>query len=221
MTPHAFHTDPAAVPLSSARPLLIVDADEVLLRFADGFDRFLRLQGLYLDFVSYRLHGNVKRIGDGAALLDIEVTALIEDFRGELDTLEAAEDAAAVIKALEPQLDVVVLSNITPSQAPARRRNLDGLSFTFPLLANSGSKGTAVKRLAQRAGRPVFFMDDIGQHLTSAAEVAPDVWRIHFVADERLKPLMPTSPHAHFRAHTWRDAETFIRRQIEANVRTS
>jgi len=212
---HAFYTDPATVPLSRARPLLIVDADEVLLRFADGFDRFLRLRGLHLDFVSYRLHGNVKRIDDEIAALDIEVTALLEEFRADLDTLEAAEDAVEVMQTLRPLLDVVVLSNIVPSQAAARRRNLDALGFDFPLLVNSGSKGAAVKVLAQRAGRPVFFMDDIGQHHASVAELAPDVRRIHFVADERLKPLMPTSPHAHHRAHTWRDAEALIRTHMK------
>jgi hypothetical protein len=103
-----------------------------------------------------------------------------------------------------------VLSNVVPAQAPARRRNLDALGLDFPLLVNSGSKGAAVKVLAQRAGRPVFFMDDIGQHHASVAELAPDVRRIHFVADDRLKPSMPTSPQAHHRAHTWRDAEALI-----------
>ena len=56
-----FYIDAATVPLRSRRPLLIVDADEVLLRFADGFDRFLRQRELFLDLTSYRLHGNVKR----------------------------------------------------------------------------------------------------------------------------------------------------------------
>jgi len=212
---HAFYTDAATVPLSRERPLLIVDADEVLLRFADGFDRFLRLRGLYLDFASYRLHGNVKRIDNQIAALDIEVTALLEEFRADLDTLEAAEDAVAVMQALRPLLDVVVLSNVVPAQAPARRRNFDTLGLDFPLLVNSGSKGAAVKVLAQRAGTPVFFIDDIGQHHASVAELAPDVRRIHFVADERLKRFMPTSPHAHHRAHTWRDAETLIRAHLK------
>jgi len=36
------------------------------------------------------------------------------------------------------------------------------------------------------------------------------------VADERLKPLMPTSPHAHIRADNWRDAEAFIREKISS-----
>ena len=65
------------MPLDAGRPLLITDADEVLLRFAAGFDRFLRQREHYLDLVSYRLHGNVKRIAGGEAILDIEATALL------------------------------------------------------------------------------------------------------------------------------------------------
>lgn len=210
----AFYIDAATVPLSAARPLLIVDADEVLLRFAEGFDRFLRARDFYLDLVSYRLHGNVKRIAGGEAILDIEVTALLDEFRTELDWLAAVEQAQDVLAALGDRLDIVVLSNVTPAQAPARLRNLAALGFHFPLLVNAGAKGAAVKTLARRAGGPVFFVDDIPQHLASAAESAPDVFRIHLIGDERLKPLLPPSPHAHLRADTWRDADAFIRARL-------
>ena len=76
-----FHTDPATVPISLTRPLLIIDADEVLLLFADGFDKFLAPHGYYLDFSSYRLFGNVRRKDDNAALSDEQVTKLLDEFR--------------------------------------------------------------------------------------------------------------------------------------------
>ncbi|HEY2071388.1 MAG TPA: hypothetical protein VGG48_17655 [Rhizomicrobium sp.] len=205
-----FYTDAATVPLRAGRPLLIVDADEVLLRFAEGLDRFLRKREFYLDLVSYRLHGNVKRLSDQTALLDIEVTALLDEFRAELDWLDAVQDAQAVLAALSADMSVVVLSNVPPAQAPARLRNFATLGFDFPLLVNSGPKGAAVRTLAKRAGGIAFFVDDIPQHLASAEEAAPEVFRIHLIGDERLKPLLPVTPHAHLRAETWRDAERFI-----------
>ena len=61
MTANTFHIDAATVPLAAGRPLLLVDADEVLLAFARGFDEFLAGHDCYLDLVSYRLHGNVRR----------------------------------------------------------------------------------------------------------------------------------------------------------------
>src|SRR5580692_4876195 len=102
----AFHIDAAAVPLIAGRPLLIVDADEVLLQFADGFDRFLRRRGLFLDLVSYRLHGNVKRVDDGIAVLDVEVTSLLDDFRADLDSLEAVEGVTVILAELEALLQI-------------------------------------------------------------------------------------------------------------------
>ena len=213
-----FHTAPQTVPISPDRPLLIVDADEVLLRFAEGLDRFLAARDLYLDLTTYRLHGNVKRRDDDSALIDIEVTALLEEFRGDLDSLEAVEHASEVLQQLRPLVQIVVLSNVSAAQAPARLRNFATLGFDFPLLVNSGPKGPSVQALAKRGGRPTFFVDDIPQHLTSAAEHDPEVLRIHLIGDDRLKPLLPPAEHAHLRADTWREAGEFIRAQIAAGA---
>jgi FMN phosphatase YigB (HAD superfamily) len=213
-----FHLQAATVRVMPDRPLLIVDADEVLLRFVDGFDQFLRQRGLFLDLSSYRLHGNVKWLDTGAAALDVEVTSLLDEFRSELDSLKAVDGAPEILSGLGSLLDIVVLSNITPEQAQPRLRNLAALGFDFPLLVNAGAKGPAVKALARRAGEPVFFVDDIPQHLASAAEVAPDVFRIHLVGDERLRGLLPPCADAHLRADTWREADAFIRRHLAVEL---
>jgi hypothetical protein len=196
--------------LKAGRPLLIVDADEVLLRFVEGFDRFLDRQGLFLDLTAYRLHGNVKRRDDLTPILDVEVTALLDDFRRDLDWLEHVEGARDSLNALSRKLDIVVLTNISPAQADARRRNLEGFGLDLPVVANSGLKGESVKALAARAGRPSFFVDDIPHNLASAAQHAPDVTRIHLIGDERLKPLLPAAETAHYRAEGWKDAQAFI-----------
>lgn len=211
----SYYTDAATVSVRTGRPLLVVDADEVILAFARGFDRFLDVRGLYLDLVSYRLHGNVRRRDDRTAILDIEVTGLLDEFREELDWLEPVEGACEAIAALRWEMDVVVISNISAAQAPARLRNLSSLGLSLPLLANAGPKGPAVKILAKRAGAPAFFVDDIPMHHASVAECAPEVFRIHFVGDERLAPLLPPSPHAHARTDKWTDAEALIRSRLK------
>ena len=210
----AFHTHPSTVPLDAAKPLLIVDADEVILRFAEGLDRFLAERELFLDLTTYRLHGNVRRKDDRTAILDVEVTALLDEFRTELDWLDLVQDAGAVLQALSPLMNIVVLSNVSEAQAPARLRNFEKLGLPFPLIANSGPKGPFVKALAARTKGPVFFIDDIPTHHQSVAEGSPHVFRIHLIGDERLKPLLPVTPHAHLRAETWRDAEAFIRKKL-------
>jgi len=210
-----FHTDAATVPIRSGRPLLIVDADEVLLAFARGFDDFLGRHGCYLDLVSYRLHGNVRRRDGNDPLINIEVTALLDEFRSELDWLEPIDGAMEAVAGLRETMDVVVVSNVTPEQAPARLRNLAALGLTVPLLANSGPKGPAVKTLAAHAGAVSFFVDDVPTHHASVAELAPHVFRIHFIGDERLKPLMPPSEHAHLKAENWDEIAAFVRARLE------
>ena len=196
--------------LTPGRPILIVDADEVVLRFVDGFDKFLRANALFLDLTSYRLHGNVKRLDDKAPILDVEVTALLDEFRRDLDSLEAVEGAVETLNTLKPRLDIVMLTNIVPTQAPPRLRNLAAIGLDLPLVANSGLKGPAIKALVARAGRPAFFVDDIPQNIASSVEAAPDVYTIHMIGDDRLKPLLPPAAKAHLRAEHWRDAHAFI-----------
>jgi hypothetical protein len=212
----AFSLGAALARLRPGRPLVIVDADEVVLRFVDGFDRHLRQQGFFLDLSSYRLHGNVKRIDDDAAVLDVEVTALLEEFRSDLDWLEPVDGAREALAALGARAQVVVLSNITPSQAVPRARNLLALGIDLPLIANAGPKGAAVRHLANRVSAAVFFVDDIPAHLSSVAEVAPEVVRIHLVGDERLKPLLPPAKDAHLYAPDWQAARQFIEDRLGA-----
>lgn len=215
MRQEAFDVGSAIDGLTPGRPLIVVDADEVILRFVDGFDRFLRSQALYLDLCTYRLHGNVKRVADKAPVLDVEVTALLEDFRRELDNLEFVEGATEALCDLSRHADIVVLSNIATVQGAARRRNLERLGVPYALVCNTGPKGNAVKDLSSRAGRPVFFIDDIGQHLASVAATAPDVLLIHLVGDDRLKPLLPPCKDAHLRAQDWEEAARFMRHELE------
>ncbi|HTW36761.1 MAG TPA: hypothetical protein VMD53_19240 [Rhizomicrobium sp.] len=214
-----FYNDASAVPLEKGRPLLIVDADEVLLRFVDGFDKFLARRGFYFDFVSYQLHGNVRRREDRAVVPEEDVTRLLDAFRDVFDSLSAVEGAVDAVAELSPLLDIVALSNMTPSQVPARLRNFEMLELALPLMINSGPKGPAVKALAARAGRPVFFVDDIPRHLASAGNEAPEVFRIHLIGDERLRPFAPPCPQAHLCAGTWSDVIAFIRGQLAVGDR--
>ena len=207
----------AALPrIARGHPLVIVDADEVILQFVAGFDRFLRERGLFLDLSTYRLHGNVKRLDDRSAVLDVEVTALLEEFRSDLDWLEAVEGAQDALAALTGSASIAVLTNISPAQAGPRIRNLTTLGLDLPLIANSGLKGPAVRDLANHAGALTFFIDDIPQQLASVAEHAPNVVRVHLIGDERLKPLLAPSPHAHHYAQDWVSAEAFIRARLKA-----
>ena len=68
------------VSLDPTRPLIICDADEVLLQFLAGLERFMERQSFYLDLSSFRIHGNVKHRDTHQPADDEAVTNLIAAF---------------------------------------------------------------------------------------------------------------------------------------------
>lgn len=216
-----FDLSTALASVTPGRPLVITDADGVLLCFADGLDRWLRDQGLYLDLARYYgLRGNIRRLDDHETVLDVEAFALVDEFRRDLDHLEAVDGACEALAELAKAASIVVLSNVTESQAVARQRNFAALGLTYPLVANDGGggflagKGAAVRALATRAGAKTFFIDDIPANLASVAQDAPDVTLIHLVESAALRKLLGQSFPAHCHAETWQEAKEFIFDQL-------
>jgi hypothetical protein len=216
-----FDLSSALAAIRPGRPLVITDADGVVLRFTGGLERYLQTQGFYLELTGYRLLGAVKRQDDHAPLLDVEVLALVEEFRRELDDLEAVDGACEALRALAEVANIVVLSNVNESQAVARLRNMAALGLDFPLIANdagqghAGGKGAAVKTLAARTGARTFFIDDLPSNLADVAKAAPEVLLIHLVESPALKKLLGSEFHAHCHAENWAEAGAFILGHLE------
>ena len=202
------------------RPLIVTDADGVLLQFTGCFERWLDLRGLYLDLTSYRLEGGVRRRDDKSRLLDVETMALVEEYREDLDHLDAVEGACEALAELAEVASIVVLSNVNAIQAAARLRNFAKLGIAYPLIANdSGAgyladKGTAVRALAAHARAKTFFIDDIPSNLADVAKSAPDVTLVHVVESEPLRRLLGNRFHAHCYAKDWSEVKDFILRAL-------
>lgn len=198
------------------RPVVITDADGVLLCFTGGFERFLAERELFLDLTSYRLEGAIRRMDDKTPILQVETMALIEEFREELDCLEAVDGAVEALAELSKVASIVVLSNVNHRQAVARMRNFAALGLDYPLIANdAGSgymadKGHAVRTLAKKAAAPAFFIDDIPANLISAAAAAPEVKLVHLVESAVLRNLLGQDFPAHIHAESWDEAKRFI-----------
>lgn len=201
----------ASVPVDSHRPLVICDADEVLLRFLDGLERHLHAQELYLDLTSYALTGNIKHRANDVALSHDDVRKVLGSFYdGPGLSLDAAEGAAQALNRFAAHASVVVLSNVSPQAAAGRARNLADHGMAFPVIPNEGMKGAAVHALAARTQGPVVFIDDSAWHHASVAEYGAGVHLIHFVADPRLLKLTKPSAHARLFTGDWRAAESDI-----------
>ena len=199
-------------PRNPERPLLIVDADEVLLLFVAGLERLLVREGLELRLESFRLTGNIRRRSSGAVLEQAEVGALIARFFAEeMDTLEPAPGAAEALKGFAAGADVVILTNTPDASLEARAACLARHGMAYPVLGNAGPKGPAVARLMARRMGPAVFLDDLPPNHESVGEAAPDVLRIQIVADPRLAALAPPTPYAHHRVDDWASASALIR----------
>ncbi|MDO8287945.1 MAG: hypothetical protein Q7T44_01875 [Parvibaculum sp.] len=215
--------DPDVVPqiealeLVRGRPLIVTDCDEVLIQFLVGLETYLETQGLWLDLKSYALTGNIKRRDTNIALDPSDIPALMKDFfttsTGSLLPVAGAADA---LQALSVRAQIVVLTNIPLVDKEARMRNLVAEGMDYPVIANKGLKGSAVRMMADRVDAPVFFLDDIPHNIASVAMAHEPCHRLHFIADKRLAMLMGQSPDSHFHTSEWTEAHAFITARLDA-----
>ncbi len=203
--------------LDPTQPLIISDADEVLLQFVAGLERYLERQGLWLDLQTFALSGNIKRKDTNEPVpMDQTPDILAGFFKAEAGNLTAVDHAADALSALSERAQVIVLTNVPFEQRDARAESLARQGMDYPVIANKGLKGPAVSHIADAFSAPVFFLDDIPHNLKSVAESHEDSRRLHFIADKRLAKLLPPSEHSHFHSSHWPDAQSFMEDELAA-----
>ena len=203
------------VPQNRNRPLLICDADEVLLQFARTLEAFLDDAGYALHLESFRLHGNVRDARTGLPADADTVTTLLQRFFLErVAQCPPVDGAVGALETLSARADIVVLTNVPMAALEARRNAMAAYGLAYPVIANTGGKGPAVRALAGERQAPVIFMDDLPSNHASVADHAGHVHRVHFVADPRLGPLIGASDHAHTRIDHWPAAQQYLDRHL-------
>jgi hypothetical protein len=85
------------------------------------------------------------------------------------------------------------------------------------VVCNSGGKGVPARAIIDRYGAgSTVFVDDLPVHHASVAKHAPEVHRLHMVAEPRLAPAVPTAEHAHARIDDWPTAAKWILERLQA-----
>lgn len=192
-------------------PLVICDADEVLVQFLAGLERFFLRRNRKLVLKSYAIHGNVHDTITGETVTHDEVTYLIREFFAhETDRLDPVPGAAESLAALSKRAQIVILSNLPDTAREMRRSHLAKHGMDYPVIAGKGPKGVIVKEMIANVSAPVVFIDDLPPHLTSVAQETPHVHRLHFVADRRLARLIDPARDAHQRIDEWPPAQAWI-----------
>ncbi len=201
-----------AVPVGPAKPLIAVDADEVLVELSAHLKRWLPTIGYRLELTRYQLEGSIFPDGSDVPLPFDDCLVLIDQFfDGEVLHQRAVPGAPEALSRLSNDYQVVVLTNVPDHGGELRRKNLAGLGMGYPMVVNSGGKGRALSWLAARAQAPTVFIDDSLRQHESAARRAPEVTRIHFVGAGHLSRILPESPAAHHRVQGWKTCEAVVR----------
>lgn len=200
-----------ALTLDPARPLLAVDADEVLVVFAAHLAEYVAGLGFEMRLTQYRLEGAIRRRDTGEAVPFDESLGLIDRyFTDEAERQAPIPGAAEALARLSHQAQVVVLTNVPRHAREARIAHLARLGMGYPLVENAGGKGPALAWMAARAGTPVAFIDDSPAQIASVAQHLPDCLRLHFAGSAFVSRIVPRCEEADARVADWEEAERLL-----------
>ena len=201
--------------LNSNKPLLIFDADEVLVLFASHFSKFLNELGWKLNLKGYRLDDAIEHIQDGYIADKKTYQNLIDDFiNQETANQPEAPGASATLKKFGTKAEIVILTNV-PSRAYSQRiKNLAKLKMSNPTISNSGLKGPALVEITKLTKKSCVFVDDNPFQIASARDYTPNIYRFHFTACKIVKKTMPYAEGATHRPKSWSEVDSLLTQLI-------
>ncbi len=195
--------------MSAVRPLVVTDCDEVLLHMVRHFRQWLDEE----HEVDFTLEGNpfvqaMRRRDSAEEMTEEEVWRLLGlFFDTQMHVQQPIEGAVAAIAELQREADVVILTNLVDERNQARTRQLRAVGIEAKVYTNQGPKGGALRRIVEEHGAArAVFIDDIAGHHRSAAELLPDLHRLHFCGEPAIARHVPcalAAGHAHARIDDW------------------
>lgn len=200
------------------KPLLICDCDEVLLHFVTPFGDYLQSEhDLMLHLDSFALTGNI-RDNEGVAIDAGRFMPLLHGFFDtHMPTQTTAPGAPEALAEIARVADIVILTNIAEHHALVRTGELERLGMPYRVIGNNGPKGVPVAALIEQYGPTrTVFVDDLPHHHSSVKKSAPEVHRVHMIAEPRLRGLIPSAPDADVRLDDWSQAGPHILRYMES-----
>jgi hypothetical protein len=195
------------------RPLLITDCDEVLLHMVSHFRDWLdEAHGVDFRFETGQFEEALVDRGSGQPLGRDRVWPLLgEFFEGEMHRQTLAPGAVEALGSIAEVADIVILTNLPDQAHPWRVDQLATHGIAHEVVCNSGGKGVPARAIIDRHRATVTaFVDDLPVHHASVAKHAPEVHRLHMVAEPKLAPAVPIAPAAHARIDDWPTACDWI-----------
>lgn len=196
-----------------SRPLLISDCDEVLLHmlrhFADWLDEAHDCH-FALDAPGFR--EAVRDKATGRPLDEARIWPLLDGFfDSEMHRQNIVPGAAAALAKIGEVADIVILTNLGDEYHASRVEQLRAFDIRHRVRCNRGGKGAPVAELiAEFRPSVTVFVDDLAIHHQSVAKHAPNVWRLHMIAEPLAAAHIPPAPQAHIRIDDWDPALGWI-----------
>ncbi len=199
------------------RPLLISDCDDVLLHFGRHFAEWLEDEhDLLFDLDAPGFQDKLRdRLGRPVGR-DLIWSLLDRFFAEEMHRQHIVDGAADALRSIGEVADIVILTNIGDEHHSNRVVQLERFDIRHRILCNRGGKGRPVAELVADFNPSVaLFVDDLPIHHDSVARHAPNVWRLHMIAEPRLASITPPAASAHRRIDDWRQAADWILARFE------
>jgi hypothetical protein len=194
--------------------LVIVDVDEVLGLFMQGFGKFLESRGFEFRVDRFALFQNIYRPGAAEHLEVSQGRELFDDFfRTECGEIEPAPGAVEALGNLSRRAGILILSNAPAAAQRLRGDWLKRHGLPQALILSTGPKGPITAALVGQTARATAFVDDLLSNLDSVAEHSPTTATFQHVADLRLRPLAPRSDR-HPRIDDWAELGAAIEAAI-------
>lgn len=200
------------------RPLLITDCDEVLMHMVSHFDAWLgEAHDIRFAFETGAFGEAMTRNATGESVPHEQVWPLLDQFfRHEMHRQTIVPGAVEALGQISEVADIVILTNIPELAHPWRVEQLASHGIAHEVVCNQGGKGIPARALIDRHNASATaFVDDLPVHHASVAKHAPEVHRLHMVAEPRLAPAVPTAEHAHARIDDWPTACEWILERLD------
>ena len=195
------------------RPLLITDCDEVLLHMVSHFRDWLgEAHNVDFAFETGQFGEALSDRRSGEILDRDRVWPLLgEFFEGEMHRQTLVPGALDAVGRIGEVADIVILTNLPDAAHPWRVDQLATHGIAHEVVCNRGGKGVPARAIIDRYGASrAAFVDDLPVHHASVAKHAPQVHRLHMIAEPRLAPVIPPAEQAHARIDDWPTATEWL-----------
>lgn len=202
------------------KPLIISDCDEVLLHMIVPFQQWLgESQGVTFRMVGNSFADAMRWTESDEPVGERDIWRLLGGFFDtEMGRQTPINGSVQGINALAEHADVVILTNLNDERQVRRKQQLADHGVHARVFTNQGPKGPALAAiLAEYAPSRAIFIDDLPQHIKSAAEIVPHVRRLHLCGEPMLAPHINCAHEAgdaHARIDNWAEATPWLLEQL-------